>query len=240
MRCKTAAGSGGKTMRQTVATDHVINPKCDGKIGYVRAVFSLAKIQKALGDHRPQLIEGEARGRAAVAVVLRDDAGPMELLFIERARREGDPWSGDIAFPGGRIDEEDASAQAAAERETLEEVGLFLDAPALLGRLNDRYGMKSTTSGIVVSAFVYHVHQPSALTENYEVKEAFWFPVEALLERRRHVTYLQERGLRFPGIVVADEERKVVWGLTYRFVTQFLEILGHTLSEASEAGHEDS
>jgi 8-oxo-dGTP pyrophosphatase MutT (NUDIX family) len=196
-------------------------------------VFSLAKIQQALAEYRPQLIAGENRGRAAVAVVFRDDAGPMELLLIERANREGDPWSGDIAFPGGRIDEGDASPQAAAERETLEEVGLSLDAAASLGRLDDLFGMKTTTSGIVVSAFVYHVHQPSVLTPNHEVQRAFWFPVDALLDRRRHIAYLEERGLRSPGIVVADEGRRVVWGLTYRFLVHFLEILGHSPSERS-------
>jgi 8-oxo-dGTP pyrophosphatase MutT (NUDIX family) len=190
-------------------------------------VFSLAKIQQALADYRPQMIEGEPRGRAAVAVVLRDDAGPLEVLFIERASCEGDPWSGDIAFPGGRIDEGDASPQAAAERETLEEVGLSLGSAAALGRLDDMFGMKSTTSGIVVSAFVYYVRQPSALTPNHEVQEAFWFPIHELLDRRRQVAHLEERGLQSPGIVVADDGQQVVWGLTYRFLTHFLEILGH-------------
>jgi 8-oxo-dGTP pyrophosphatase MutT (NUDIX family) len=221
-------------MGETVAIAARLTPESDRKIGYVRSVFSLAKIQQALADYRPQLIEGEPQGRAAVAVVLRDDAGPMELLFIERASCEGDPWSGDIAFPGGRIDEGDASPQAAAERETLEEVGLSLDAAAPLGRLDDLFGMKTATSGIVVSAFVYHVRQPSVLMPNHEVQDAFWFPIDALLDRRRHIAYLEERGLQSPGIVVANEGRRVVWGLTYRFLTHLLEILGHSPLEGSE------
>jgi 8-oxo-dGTP pyrophosphatase MutT (NUDIX family) len=197
-------------------------------------VFSLAKIQQAFANYEPKVINGKARGRAAVAVVLRGHPGTMELLFIERASREGDPWSGDIAFPGGRIDPGDADAQAAAERETLEEVGLSLDAAVPLGRLDDLFGMKTATSGIVVSAFIYHVGQPVELTPNHEVQEAFWFPVEALLDPERQEDFLAEHGLRYPGIVVADEGRRVVWGLTYRFLTHFLEVLGRPPAEPTE------
>ena len=52
--------------------------------------------------------------------------GDPEVLFIRRASRHGDRWTGHVAFPGGKRDPEDVSDRAAAERETLEEVGLDL------------------------------------------------------------------------------------------------------------------
>ena len=56
--------------------------------------------------------------------------GDPEILFIRRAARQGDRWTGHVAFPGGKRDPDDASDRAAAERETREEVGLDLATTA--------------------------------------------------------------------------------------------------------------
>ena len=93
-----------------------------------------------LSHLRPHKIPFRRRfARASVALIFRStENGGKELLFIQRARREGDPWSGDMAFPGGRLQPEDASARAAAERETLEETGMDLRRHGrFLTRLSD-------------------------------------------------------------------------------------------------------
>lgn len=54
--------------------------------------------------------------------------GDPEVLFIKRAGRAGDRWSGHTALPGGKRDPQDADDVAAAIRETREEVGLDLTA----------------------------------------------------------------------------------------------------------------
>ena len=76
-------------------------------------------VRRALVGREPVLLESGLRQRAAVALVLTDDANSLDLLLIERSQRAGDPWSGHMAFPGGRVDDGDATARAAAERETL-------------------------------------------------------------------------------------------------------------------------
>jgi len=190
-------------------------------------------IRGRLARHEPTTLSSPSKQGAAVAMVLRDADGVPEVLFIERARRDGDPWSGHMAFPGGRIDPEDAHARGAAERETREEVGVDLTGAESLGRLDDLRGRHAAAPdhGLVISAFVYHVVDPAPLQPNWEVEHAFWFPVPALLDTERRVDYAVQRGseLRFPGILVGTPERHVVWGLTYRFLEVFFEIVGRPL-----------
>src|SRR4051812_4022154 len=92
-------------------------------------------------DKRPGLTihpEGPTR-RAAILLLLRaDEHGEPELLLIKRAEAEGDPWSGHIACPGGRMDPTDRDLAATAVRETWEETGINIDEEGrLLGHIDD-------------------------------------------------------------------------------------------------------
>jgi 8-oxo-dGTP pyrophosphatase MutT (NUDIX family) len=199
-------------------------------------VPDLARIRSALAAHAPALLPLAGQRQAAVAVALADGAHGPELLFIERAEHPEDPWSGHMAFPGGRVDPGDPSPQAAAERETAEEVGLDLAGAERIGRLDDLEGRNAgRPAGLVISAFVYHVPAPPPLRPNYEVREALWVPVARLLEPARHVDYRHRRyGDAFPpypGIVVGDPERQVIWGLTYRFLEIFFARIGAPLPD---------
>ena len=194
---------------------------------------SLVEVREALLRHRPTVLDAAPQNRAAVAIVLRDHAGSLDLLLIERAIRAGDPWSGHMAFPGGRVCGGDVDPRAAAKRETLEEVGLSLAGAESLGRLDDMSGLQSATRQLVISAFVFHVVNPDSLTPNDEVKEAFWFPLDALRDSERHVDHPMQHGsgTHAPGILVGEPGRHVVWGLTYRFLEDFLKVLGHPLPQ---------
>lgn len=195
-------------------------------------MLNLDEIRTRVSAHAPRLLACDGVSRAAVAIILRDPATLPQVLFIKRASREGDPWSGQMAFPGGRPDPVDRSERETAERETEEEVGLSLRDAEFLGRIDDLRGRPTTPSGgIVVSAYVYSLPEPSTLEPNAEVDEAFWFPLSDLLEPERQVSY-RYPGLEstaFPGLVVGDPERHVVWGLTHRFLEIFLEIVGYPL-----------
>jgi 8-oxo-dGTP pyrophosphatase MutT (NUDIX family) len=192
---------------------------------------SLDEIRRALAARAPELASDPSSQRAAVAICLRERRG-AEVLLIERARREGDPWSGHMAFPGGRVDAGDRSPRRAAERETFEEVGLRLLGAERLGRLDDLRGHHAAGDpALVISAFVYRVPDPPPLVLSEEVEQAFWFPLAELLDPERHVEYRFGPGSewRYPGILVGDPERHVVWGLTYRFLEVFLRAVGHPL-----------
>lgn len=188
---------------------------------------SLHDIRTALAAHTPRDLAG--RRRAAVAVVLHDTPEGPHALFIERAERRGDPWSGQMAFPGGRVDPGDADARAAAERETREEVGLDLANAELLGRLGDVHAGVRVVAPLVLSAFVYVIDGPRVLIPNHEVRETLWVPVRRLLDPEHHVDHRWGIG-RFPGIVVGEPGRHVVWGLTYQLVDELCALGGVSLA----------
>ena len=126
------------------------------------------------------------------------------------------------------MDRDDAGARAAAERETLEEVGVRLVGAEQLGRLDDKRGRSKDRPDLIVSAFVYRVHDPEDLVPNHEVQEAFWFPLSELLDPSRRVAR-PYRELSFPGILIGEPERHVVWGLTYSFLESLFVAVGTPL-----------
>lgn len=201
-------------------------------------MVDLDGIRHALARHQPRLVREPARSRAAVAMVLRERAGvgtrgrSPEVLFIERARHDGDPWSGHMAFPGGRVDVADLHEQAAAERETREEVGLDLSRAHLIGRLDDLPGRGAAKErGLVISGHVYVWEGDAPLVpDSREVEQAFWFPLADLHVPERHVPHTYPGAeIDFPGILVGEPGRHVVWGLTYRFLETFFGIVGRPL-----------
>src|SRR5574342_1183890 len=85
---------------------------------------TLETARSKLRDYRPTEIPYETGMiAAAVAVILHDSDDGLETLFIHRAVRVGDTWSGQIAFPGGRREPADPDLLTTAIRETFEEIG---------------------------------------------------------------------------------------------------------------------
>jgi 8-oxo-dGTP pyrophosphatase MutT (NUDIX family) len=194
-------------------------------------VITVDQIRRSLAAHPAVVLPVDGARQAAVAIVLAEGKSGADVLFIERARALGDPWSGHMAFPGGRVEPDDPSGRAAAERETFEEVGLSLVGAELLGRLDDKKGNPRTHPELVISAFVYLAREAGELTINSEVQDAFWFPLDGLLDRARHVHYTAHGEFEFPGILVGEPDRHVVWGLTYSFLESFFSVLGAPLPD---------
>jgi 8-oxo-dGTP pyrophosphatase MutT (NUDIX family) len=163
---------------------------------------------------------------AAVALVLRGATlASSELLFIHRATRIGDPWSGHVAFPGGRRDRSDRSLEWTARRETSEELSLDLTQHAtLLGVLDDLRPRSAALPSIAVRPFVYALTAEVPLVPNEEVQSAFWTPLAALHDpgsATEHVVDRDGSRLRFPAY---RWDTHIVWGMTERFVTQLLAV----------------
>jgi 8-oxo-dGTP pyrophosphatase MutT (NUDIX family) len=157
---------------------------------------------------------------ASVSIIVRDRQFPSVLL-IKRAERSGDPWSGQVAFPGGRMEPEDKTARDTAIRETMEEVGIDLNQSGeFLG-----YGAVATTHtgtmDVVPSVFV--LREGVEVRPNGEVATFRWVDLEDLLAPEAKSTYdLNYDGklVGMPAYVVGDY---IVWGLTYRILSTMLE-----------------
>ncbi len=191
---------------------------------------SIDEVALRLAKARPELEDARYSMRAAVALVLRENGRDLEALFIRRAEHEGDPWSGHLAFPGGRIDPTDTGPRMAAERETLEELELDLSGARLLGQLSDVPGHAES---ICVSGFVYGIAGDPVLRPNHEIREAFWSPLDQLTDPARQAprrfTYL-EHAMSLPTIrLLEDPQAPVLWGITYKFMDDFMRRIGRPI-----------
>lgn len=187
---------------------------------------TLAATRRALRGHRPKREAAPEARLAAVALVLLEGPRGLETLFIRRAERVGDPWSGQIAFPGGRRGPTDRDLLATAIRETREETGVELSAAERLGALDDLYPRTATLPPVVVRPFVFALASRPALVPSHEAQHAFWLPLVRLSEAgvRREVTLTLRGALRtFPAYLIDDE---LIWGMTERILTPFLELVG--------------
>ena len=165
--------------------------------------------------------------KAAVALIFRaGEDGSPELLFIKRAEYQGDPWSGQIAFPGGREESGDTSLQETATRETREETGLDLAREGtVIGVLDDLRPRHIRLPAIVVRPYVAVVDRTEPLELSSEVALAFWIPFGALAhaESWREDTVVA-RGAQINARVFKHQDH-IIWGMTERILAQLLEMV---------------
>jgi len=198
---------------------------------------TLAEIRGALAL-RPHLQVAEPVGtRAAVALVFREAPAGLELLFIQRAEHPADPWSGQMAFPGGRFEAGDDGLAATAVRETLEEIAIDLARSGeRLGALDElRAVSRMRPVDLVIAPFVFFLREPVEARPGPEVSSVLWLGLDALLGRdhRGLLDYPRDGTLlKFPCIRIAG---RTIWGLTYRIFTN-LQVLIEETQTGGRAG----
>ena len=195
----------------------------------VRAHPEIERLAAALRTHPgvPAQPEGPVRFAAVLLALRLGDQGEPELLMIKRAEADGDPWSGHVACPGGRMEPGDHDLQQTAIRETWEETGIDIAREGeILGTLDDVYPRTPTLPPLIIRPFVGVVRSDVHVVASPEVAEAFWVPLPALRERASW-------GLGLVRVRDREEMRPTfrhgsytVWGLTERVLRQLLERLG--------------
>jgi len=154
--------------------------------------------------------------RASVAVILRDTESPRVLL-IKRADRVDDPWSGQVAFPGGKAQGGDSTLKDTAIRETREEVGIELGQDAdFLGYFTP---FRTHTGTLDVFPAVFLLKNKVRVYPNEEVSSYKWVGLEELTTERARSSYRVDVGGQSRDVPALLIDGYVVWGLTHRIIS---------------------
>ncbi len=188
----------------------------------------LLHIASAVRAHAPVMAARDGNYfEAAVAIILRETRDDdVEMLFIERAARSDDPWSGQIAFPGGRYDRTDESLEDTAVRETREEVGLELHRDGIvIGSIDEFRPRIQVLPPVIVRPFVATISPEATPGVSDEVAGYFWTSLDEVFnpantrETELHVRQMQ---MTRPAIHIGGH---VIWGMTESILRKFAEIV---------------
>ena len=157
------------------------------------------------------MMDRDHRTNAAVALILRGSPEGPELLFIKRADHADDPWSGDLGFPGGKVETYDAGPLAAALREAREEIALdeaFIEPVGYLSPYR-------TGTGFIITPSVALVRPGFKLTADpAEVADVFEVPLAFLMNEANHQIHSRVWGgveRRFYAMPYGEHN---IWGAT--------------------------
>ena len=185
---------------------------------------SLERLRAIVGARPAVAIDAPQYRRACVLIPLVRSNGDWSILVSRRSPHLA-AHSGQIAFPGGAVEEGEA-LEAAAVRETEEEVGIPPARVELIGRLDDLI----TNSGFLVAPFAGVIHELiDYVLQESEVEEVFEVPMGALLQPSQpEVRYVSFRQRQYPAYFYRYE-RYEIWGLTGRILKAFLDLVWRAL-----------
>jgi len=186
--------------------------------------------------YQPKIKAHDSMINAAVSLVLRNSARGPEFLLMQRAKHINDPWSGQMAFPGGKFETQDASYKQTAIRETEEEVGLGLQDSEFVGQLDDVYGVKASGElSVHVACFVFIVDREVILTANHEVADMLWLPL-SFLENPANAyehSHPHDASLKMPAVLIDRTKEQILWGLSLRMLLTLYTVLGLPMATLS-------
>jgi 8-oxo-dGTP pyrophosphatase MutT (NUDIX family) len=161
----------------------------------------------------------EIQAVAAVTLLLREVGENMQLLVVKRVENSKDPWSGQMALPGGRHEAKDRNMRETAIRETREETGIDLTSDArFLGVLD--VVRSAVRPDMTVLPFVALLERdPEIRLSSRELERYIWVTPKQLIENKGNTRFSFGT---FPAFIVGPN---VIWGLTYMILTRFLELL---------------
>ncbi len=189
------------------------------------AADCIEKLSRAL---RP--LSDEQGANAAVALLLKLENADLNVLFVKRVENLADPWSGQVALPGGKRDAADLSLMQTVVRETLEETSIDLSAGCrFLGVLT---ALRSKPRpGLMILPFVVLLeHEPSIRLNEKELEGFVWIPHGEIIRGKGSVEF------SFGEVQAFVVGRMVIWGLTFRVLEDFSRTLELVKKEAAHSG----
>jgi 8-oxo-dGTP pyrophosphatase MutT (NUDIX family) len=166
-------------------------------------------------DHKP----------SAVLLLLFKEKKDWKLIFVERITRKGDVHSGQIGFPGGKLESSDLDLQACALRETYEEIGISPDKIKIIGQMSSLF---IPVSNFNVYPFIGYLQEaPEFKIQEAEINQVFTFYLKKL--SNPNIVKLTEiqisEKITLHDIPYFDIDNKIVWGATAMMISEFLCLL---------------
>lgn len=153
---------------------------------------------------------------AAVAILIRPVDDDLEVFLVKRAEVEGDPWSGDMAFPGGKKAAQDNGMVNTVVREVMEETSIDLRGHEPLGFFEPLFSWVRNTFSVQPTLYLFEGDPPIRL--NYELTKYMWTPIKDLRKLKSRAIV---KGFDSPIYRIGDD---VVWGLTCRMLDRLIQI----------------
>jgi len=182
-------------------------------LGYVGSIGKLSKALKPI-------LEGQD-ANAAVALILKPADQDLKIFFVKRVENPDDPWSGQMALPGGKRDTEDQNLKQTVVRETLEETNInLLDRCRFLGVMETQRSAPRPEMKIL--PFVILLEHEPTIKLNEELEWFVWISLKELVQHKGTVKFSFGE---FPAYIVGNS---VIWGLTHRILEKLLHILRYS------------
>jgi len=176
-----------------------------------------ATLQKLLRALKP--VVGNEEADAAVALLLRPANEQLRILVVKRVENPDDPWSGQMALPGGRREPQDQDLKQTVIRETLEETGInILDRSCFLGVL-EAYRSAVRPGMRIIPFVVLLQHEPKVRLNGKELERFIWVTPKQLSENKGNAEF--SYGV-LPVYKIGDS---VIWGMTYFILSRFIRLL---------------
>ena len=172
---------------------------------------AIAKLPTAL---KP--VSDEQDANAAVALLLKPKRNDFDLLLVKRVESPSDPWSGQMALPGGKREPKDASLKDTVMRETLEETGVALCKCRFLGVL-DAVRSEPKPDFKILPFVVLLEAEPELKLNKAELETFIWVPYEVVVQSKGVAEFSFGK---VPAYIFADA---IVWGVTYKILSKFVE-----------------
>jgi 8-oxo-dGTP pyrophosphatase MutT (NUDIX family) len=170
--------------------------------------------------------EGSAARRGAVLMLFGEGQRGPDLLLTERAH-DMRSHPGQVSFPGGSIDDSDASPVAAALREAEEETGLDPEGVEVFATLPELW---LPPSNFAVTTVLGWWKDPTRVevVDPREVNAVLRVPIEELLDPQHRVTVVHPIGYSSPGFLIGDGKDLILWGFTAGLITKLFDHVGLT------------
>lgn len=174
----------------------------------------LAKIEELSKALKP--VSKEEDADAAVTLLLKPADNDFKFLIVKRAKNPADPWSGQMAFPGGKRDSKDQNLKQTVVRETLEETGInLLDRCRFLGVMETMRSIRRPEMRVL--PFVVFFEHEQSIKLNEELVGYSWISLRQLVQHEGIVNFSFGE---FPAYIIEDN---AIWGLTYRILKRFVQ-----------------